>query len=211
LRLIAATRNRAKICRLEEMVGDLIEVEGLPHDISLEPGDEGSLESGESCEEIAAAKAVTWSGQFDRSVLVVATDGGLSIPALGGLWNPTRTRRFAGEHATDLDRAGALLRLTEGLAGKDRLVCWHESVAIAGSGALLETWSAMSEPGRLAACPDLRALELSGGFWIESIWQYPQFGNRLRYQLSDDQLTQLADHWALIAPQVRAWLTSIVC
>src|SRR3954453_18976851 len=105
MRLVAATRNPAKIGELQRVVGDAATIEPLPQDISLEPEIERDLEAGHDTAEIAIAKAVAWSRVVGADALVAATDGGLLIPGLEEAWDPTRTRRFAGEDASDLERA----------------------------------------------------------------------------------------------------------
>src|SRR5215213_3355139 len=105
MRLIAATRNPAKVQELARLVAGLADVAPLPN-----AGD-GDPEDGDSFATNAGAKAVFWSRRLDGGEIVVATDGGLLIPALGDRWDPVRTRRFAGGARTDPERAEALLAL----------------------------------------------------------------------------------------------------
>jgi inosine/xanthosine triphosphate pyrophosphatase family protein len=208
VRLIAATRNRAKIGELQGVVGDTAKVEPLLQDISLGPEIERSLEAGRETAEIAAAKAVAWSRAVGEGALVIATDGGLLIPALGEAWDPTRTRRFAGEDATDLERARTLLALTADLTGEDRRIGWRESLAIARGGKLLATWSAEGPTGLLATEVDPAAIEAGGGFWIPAVWRCPELYGRLLADLTAEERSALGDHWTQLAGPVREWLSS---
>src|SRR5262245_20623309 len=129
MQLIAATRNPAKVQELARRVAGLADVFPLPD------AGEGDPENGDTFAANAVAKAVSWSRRLDRGETVVATDGGLLIPALGDRWDPVRTRRFAGE--TDVERAEALLALAADLAGDDRRIVWEEAMALARDGVLL--------------------------------------------------------------------------
>jgi len=210
LRLIGATRNEAKLAELRRLVGDEATVSPLPHDISL--GDEKTrraltaVEDGGSLEEIAAAKAVVWSRLLPGKLLI-ASDGGLVIPALGESWDPTRTRRFAGESATDVERAEVLLARTADLRGDDRQISWRESVAIAKDGTLLGQWSAESEPGFLATDVDPELVAVGRGFWIESIWECPDLSDRRLASLTPKERKGRGDHWSQLESPLRRFLS----
>lgn len=206
LQITAATRNQAKIQELGRLLEGVADVHPLSHDISPEIVDVDDLEVGESCIEIAQAKAIAWSQVHLGDEIVIATDGGLVIPHFGQAWNPTRTRRFVGGSASDFDRATRLLELTAGLSGPEREIGWIEAVAIAQRGQILATWSAESEPGLLRGEVDAEALEASGGFWIDSLWLYPRFGNRLKRELLPEQFQGRRDHWSKLQEPIRAWL-----
>jgi inosine/xanthosine triphosphate pyrophosphatase family protein len=208
MRLVAATRNPAKIGELQRVVGDAATIEPLPQDISLEPEIERDLEAGHDTAEIAIAKAVAWSRVVGADALVAATDGGLLVPALGEAWDPTRTRRFAGEDATDLERARTLLALASDLTGDERRIGWRESLAIACDGKLLAIWSAEGPTGLLATDVDPAAIESGGGFWIPALWRCPELGGCLITDLTAGERSALGDHWARLAEPVREWLSS---
>src|SRR5215211_3390450 len=207
--LIAATYNEAKLEALSGLVGAAAAVSPLPPDISPEDvelrGTLTAAEAGRSVEKIASAKAVAWSRLLPGN-LVIASDGGLSIPALGDAWDPTRTRRIAAEGATDLERAGLLLARTSHLRGDDRRISWQEAVAIARNGALLGLWSAESEPGYLATEADSDLIARSNGFWVDALWICPESHDRRLVELSQAERACCGDHWSRLKSQVRDFL-----
>ena len=114
-RIVAGTRNQAKIAELAAALGDAVQIVAPP--LGIAPSEE---ESGQDVTAVAAAKALAWSralAERDPDALVAASDGGLLIPALGERWNPLHTRRFAGDYADDRARADALLALAADLEG----------------------------------------------------------------------------------------------
>lgn len=203
MELIAATRNAAKLSELRRVVGDAAELRALPQGISqgFEP-----KEFGATIEEIAAAKAIAWSRAVDNERPVIASDGGLLIPALGTHWEPTRTRRFAGDAADDLTRARALLKLTAHLTGDDRQIGWRESISIARDGVLLAQWSAESIRGLLATGVDASMVAAGSGFWLPALWRCPEYGGRLLAALTAEERELRDDHWHRLAEPVRRWL-----
>jgi inosine/xanthosine triphosphate pyrophosphatase family protein len=211
-RLIAATHNEAKLAELRRLVGESAKVSPLPSDISLEDQETrtalSEAEEGRSVEEIAAAKAVEWS-RILPGELVIVSDGGLLIPALGDEWDPTRTRRFAGADATDYERAEALLALASSLKGKERQISWREAVAIAKDGKLLGNWSAESEPGLLATDVDSDLVAAGRGFWIEAVWMCPEAGGKHLARLNQKECARRVDHWSQLESPLRQFLVMI--
>src|SRR5690349_23786563 len=126
MELVAGTHNRAKIAELQRLVGGAARV--------IPPPDAGEIhvnESSDTFAENAAAKALAWSRRLHdagMSSLVIASDGGLLIPGLAN-WDPLRTRRFAGQDATDQERAERLTEMAISLASNERAICWQEAVA----------------------------------------------------------------------------------
>jgi inosine/xanthosine triphosphate pyrophosphatase family protein len=208
-KLIAATHNEAKLEALRRLIGDAAAVSALPHDISPEDVELRdaltAVEEGRSVEEIASAKAVAWSRVLVGN-LVIASDGGLSIPALGDTWDPTRPRRIAAEGATDLERAELLLARTSHLRGDERRISWQEAVAIARNGELLGLWSAESEPGYLATEADSDLIARSNGFWVDALWICPESHDRRLVELSQAERACRGDHWSRLKSQVRDFL-----
>jgi inosine/xanthosine triphosphate pyrophosphatase family protein len=209
-RITVATTNPAKLQELQRLIGALATVIPLP----LAAGDPALAkvvhERGETVEEIAAAKAVDWSRLLASSgfpSLTIASDGGLLIPALGSLWNPLRTRRFAGEQVSDLERSRRLLDLAKHLCGEDRSIWWQEAVAIADQGRLIGTRSASGPSGRLARTIREDLLARSAGFWVPTIWEMPELGVRRLAELTPEERAQLSDHWAALREPLRAMLS----
>ena len=190
------------------MVGALAMVTPVPADLRASLADE----RGGSIEAIASEKAVTLSVRLkaaDQPSLTIASDGGLLIPGLGSAWNPLTTRRFAGEGASDLERAERLLKLAELLDDSQREIGWREAVAIANHGRLVEVLSAESEPGLLASSVDRGLIERQPGFWIPAIWLVPRFGNRPLASLTAAERQSIDDHWRRLQEPVRGALACL--
>jgi XTP/dITP diphosphohydrolase len=113
-RLLVATRSTHKLRELRELL-DLGDVELVSLD---ELGVEGDpVESGATFETNAAIKARF--GLRATGLPTLADDSGLEVDALDG--GPgVRTRRYAGEHATDADNNAKLLAALEGLPADRR-------------------------------------------------------------------------------------------
>jgi inosine/xanthosine triphosphate pyrophosphatase family protein len=210
--LIAATRNEAKLAELRWLVGETARVSPLPRDISIEDQETrtalSEAEEGSSVEEVAGAKAVAWS-RILPGELVIASDGGLLIPALGDAWDPARTRRFAGAEVTNYERARALLALASRLKGENRRISWREAVSIARDGELLGNWSAESEPGLLATDVDPDLVAAGRGFWIEAVWICPEAGGRRLARLNYEERARRVDHWSQLESPLRRFLVMI--
>ena len=150
---------------------------------------------------IARSKAVAWSRAFGG--LALASDGGVAIPALGDSWEERLTARFTGPDATDRQRVEALLALLRPYRGAERSVVFHECVALADNGTLLQTWAAASAPGLLAE--SYQPEQLVSGFWLLTLWRDPVSGKRFSALAPDD--SAYADGaWARIKPGVQAYV-----
>jgi len=113
-RLLIATRSAHKLRELRELLhldhGELVSLDELGI-----PGD--PVEDGETFETNAALKARF--GARASGLPTLADDSGLEVDALGG--NPgVRTRRYAGENATDDDNNRKLLGALDGLPADRR-------------------------------------------------------------------------------------------
>lgn len=210
-RIIAATSNPAKLQELQRLTGELATVVPLSLNVNDPAWAEMDDETGTTIEEIAASKATGWSRLLAArglDSLTIASDGGLEIPALGAAWDPRRTRRFAGEGATDLERSERLLNLASGLSDDERVISWREAVAIADQGRLLGVWSASGPPGRLARTLRADLLERAPGFWVPALWEVPAFSFRRLAELTREERDRLGDHWSMLREPVHAALTS---
>lgn len=99
-------------------------------------------ETGATFEENAILKAVHAAKTLDR--WVIADDSGLVVPALKGAPG-VRSRRYAGENATDMENRRKLLSEMAHLQDPDRqayLECW---IAIASPAGLKKTGKGISE------------------------------------------------------------------
>ncbi len=202
--IIAGTRNPEKVEALMAVLEGMARLVPPPLDISHEIEEEGD-EAGETVEAIAAGKASAWSrrlGAAGREDLVVGSDGGLLLPALGNDWNPVRTRRFAGVGKDARARADALIALTDHLEGDQRRIGWREAVAFAQHGKVVATFVAESVPGLLARDYD-PAVVVANGFWVPALWICPEFGGRRLAELMPEERAKRDDHWSRLRRQVR--------
>ena len=206
LRVVAGTGNAAKAAELRRVLAGAVAVEEAPRDISLKIRERDPKRAG-GVAHVAAAKAREWSRALtergEGNAFVVASDGGLLVPALGAAWDPLRTRRFAGEDADDRARAEALLALASGLEGEERQIGWREAAAVARGGRMLKTFVAESPPGLLAHDVDSAALAAEDGFWVPAIWLCPEFGGKRLSELTAAEREARQDHWTLLGRELR--------
>jgi XTP/dITP diphosphohydrolase len=194
-----ATTNPAKAEQLRWVFADLgLELRLLPPS-DLAPPEE----NGATFAENAEIKARHWSRHFP--MLVAASDGGMSIPALGSRWNALRTARAAGPAADDLTRARHLLRLCEHLEGAEREVFWSEALVLASHGRSLGAWTATG--ARAVLVEHFAPSDLRPGFWAASLCYLPELGATLA-ELPDSGLAPADSTWAALRTQVRAFFAS---
>ena len=157
-------------------------------------------ETGSTHLEIACQKALQWSAT--TSMLVIASDGGLTVPSLGDCWESRFTHRFAGQDASDEDRVKQLLELMKSFTGEDRKASWIESIAIADNAEVLTSWEITGADGLISNDP----VKDTGipGFWVFSIWFIPQFGKYYN-QLTTFEKETINDHWGQLKRNVQAF------
>lgn len=194
--LVLATRNPAKAAQLRELLA------GLNVDVTdgaALPDAPDADEEGGSHLAIAIGKAVAWSRAL--GALAVASDGGLSIPALGDGWSSLITRRGTGTDVPDEERARRLLRRMHGLEGERRACWWTEAVAVARAGELLGAWEANGLEGCIAS--DFVPPEGgTNGFWVSGLW-VTRDGVR-RWALTTEDAARLGDPWAAVREPLRS-------
>lgn len=202
MEILLATGNAAKQAKLRWLIDGLGFTTRTPRErgVSLDPAERES-----SHREVAAEKAVAWSRH--AGMLVIASDGGAHIPALGASWNSLFTRRAAGTDADDRDRADHLLALMAGRSGPERDVTWIEAVAVAQCGTLLGAWEEAGAIGRLVEQYD--PAKVAGGFWFPALLLVPRFG-RLYADLTPAELAQVDDGWNALRGSVRPFLAGLV-
>ncbi len=161
------------------------------------------LEDGETHEVIAREKAVKWSEA--GSMLAIASDGGLVIPALGPAWESRHTHRFAGLEVSGSQRVDRLLELMGPFAGADRTASWAEAVAIAYKGRPVASWELLGASGEIS---QTRSPGPVPEFWAFTVWTFPQFGKNYG-QLIPEELESLNDHWTRLGHLVRRFFQSI--
>ncbi len=197
--LLLASSNSAKLRRLAWLCQGLPVLLRTPFDLSILPPRVD--ERGPGFLENAVEKALAWS---DRAggILVLASDGGLRIPALAGQWNELFTRRNAGDDADGPSRVDHLLSLMHGLTGNDRACEWCEALALARDGNLLESWTACGSGGVIMERPP--ATGTAGEFWTESIRMHKAAGKLYR-DMSDVELAGYDTVWPALRDRVRTY------
>ncbi len=200
-RILLATGNPAKQATLQWLLED------LPLE-TVTPGELGLTlvpdEEGETHQAIARQKASAWSRA--ASMLVIASDGGLVIPALGANWESRFTHRFAGAAANDRDRLRSLLELMQPYQGAEREASWIEAVAIADRGQILTSWELTGATGLIADVPieDPGEDPAVEGFWVFSVWRFPELGKYYN-RLTEAERMSLDDHWTQFRVRVQSY------
>ena len=162
-RLLVATRSAHKLRELRDLLdlpdGVLVSLDELGV-----PGD--PVEDGETFETNARIKARF--GARATGLPTLADDSGIEVDALGG--GPgVRTRRYAGEDATDQDNNDKLLAALDGLPPERRgarYVCVLALALPSEGGGLLITVTRGTTRGRIATGP-----RGSGGFGYDPIFE----------------------------------------
>jgi len=197
--ILLATTNPAKERTFRWLLEGLLLSPVTPARLGL---DSDPKEEGDSHEAIARLKAQEWSAA-GGSVLAIASDGGLVIPALGARWESRYTHRFAGPAADDAERTRRLLELMHPHSGTAREASWVEALAIADRGLVLASWELSGSTGVIAESPvDQPSIP---GFWAFSVWYFPRLGKGYN-QLSPEERESLDDHWTRLRPMVQRFL-----
>jgi len=196
-KILLGTGNLAKQATLRWLLDGLSLRCFTPSDLGLTTVPD---ETGSTHLEIACQKALQWSAT--TSMLVIASDGGLTVPSLGDCWESRFTHRFAGQDASDEDRVKQLLELMKSFTGEDRKASWIESIAIADHTEVLTSWEITGADGLISNDP----VEDTGipGFWVFSIWFIPQFGKYYN-QLTTFEKETINDHWGQLKRNVQAF------
>ena len=205
MQIVAGTTNAAKITALRTLLAPSAEVIASPI-----PGPPHVNESGGTIAEVAILKANAWSKWLatkDVQLPVIVTDGGLTIPAMLS-WDPTRTRRLAGEGKTLVQLAEALLERASGLTDGERRIGWTEVAVIVQPDGRMVTYAAESPPGVLATTVVAEDLAESDGFWVPAIWLCPEYGMKRLIDLTQEELAFRTDHWDRLGTALRRDLTT---
>ena len=160
-------------------------------------------EDGATHEAIAREKALRWSEA--SSMLAIASDGGLVVPALGPAWESRHTHRFAGPEVDDSQRVDRLLELMEPFTDAARSASWAEALAIAHKGRLLASWELSGAAGEIARSHGPGPVS---EFWAFTVWTFPRYGKAYN-QLTPSERESLNDHWTRLGHLVRRFFQSI--
>jgi XTP/dITP diphosphohydrolase len=203
-RLVVATRSPHKLRELRQLL-DLDDLDLVSLDEAGIAGD--PVEDGASFEANAAIKARHAARASGLASL--ADDSGLEVDALGGAPG-VRTRRFAGEQATDEDNNARLLRELQGLPPGQRGARYVCVLALAlpdgtGSRGLRLVRRRGTCRGRIAIEP-----RGSGGFGYDPIFEPAgePAGGRTLGQWSADEKNRIS-HRARAARRMRSVLASL--
>ena len=198
--ILLGTGNPAKERALRWLLEDLPLAPVTPGQLGL---DSVAEEVGDTHEAIGRAKARDWS--LAGSMLAIASDGGLVLPALGAGWDSRHTHRFAGPMADDAGRRRGLLDLMRPFRGTEREAWWVEAVAIADRGRVLTSWELKGAAGVIAERPGGTAQD--PGFWAFSVWYFSQY-DKTYDQLSLAEREALQDHWVNLRRLVQRFFRS---
>lgn len=128
IRVLLATSNTGKLREYRELArGSQLELEVIPNFDELPRFEESAPTFAEN----SAGKALHYS-RFTGEI-VLADDSGLSVTALGGAPG-VLSARYAGQHATDLDRMNKLLHQMQGVEGTGRRARFICVTALAARG-----------------------------------------------------------------------------
>ena len=199
--ILLATSNPAKQRTFRWLLEGLPLTPFTPQDLGIASVPD---EVGNSHLAVARLKAQSWSQT--GSMLAIASDGGLAVPALGAGWQSLYTHRFAGETATGEDRVRSLLDLLQPYRGRDRRASWLESLAIAHRGRVLVSWELEGATGIIGEKMPVETLE-PDGFWAFSVWEFPHLGKTYN-QLSTPEREALDDHWVRLQRLVQRFFRS---
>ena len=164
-RLLVATRSAHKLRELRELLGLEAELVDLD-DVGIT---DEAIEDGETFEANAAIKARLFAALSGMPTL--ADDSGIEVDALGGAPG-VRTRRYAGENATEPENNAKLLGALRGLPSERRGARYRCVLALAlpedrGSrGGQPVRMSHGTMEGRIAAAP-----RGDGGFGYDPIFE----------------------------------------
>jgi XTP/dITP diphosphohydrolase len=202
-RLLVATRSTHKLRELRELLA-------LPDGVLLSLDDLGvagePVEDGETFETNAAIKARF--GLRATGLPTLADDSGIEVDALDGAPG-VRTRRYAGEDATDEDNNRKLLAALDGLPPERRGARYVCVLALARPdargprGGVKLTVTRGTVRGRIAPAP-----RGSGGFGYDPIFEpWPEpVGGRTFGEWSADAKNEIS-HRAAAARRMRRHLT----
>ncbi len=198
-KILIATNNPHKVKKITSMLVGLDNV--LIETPALAGLDMDIDESGDTFESNAVLKAVEYSRRYDG--LVIATDGGMNIPYLAD-WVAIRTKRFAGDRATDQDRIRQVLSRMHNKTGKERQMAWREAIAVAKNGRKLFSIEVPGAEGLMSTNYDPK--KYRAGIWLCSIWEFPQFGNKNFFDLTEDEVAEVEISWLRLGKALSKYL-----
>lgn len=153
----------------------------------------------------AEKKAIEISKLTDWYVL--ASDGGVDIPGLGGKWDILRNQRIVGEEKTDVEKAEKLLDLMKDLKGEKRKAAYHLALAFAKGGKLIWSTEQISDNGFISE--ELIDKEIPPYRWMGHLWYYPQY-NKVFNKLSEKEKEEVRKQGIEIKKNLRKIIEKIL-
>ncbi len=194
-KLLVATNNRGKLREYARLLGELpFELVTLS-DVGIEAEVE---ETGSTMEENAVSKAVAYSKM--SGLVALADDSGLEVDALNG--EPgVRSRRYAGDNASDEERNRYLLSKLSGVTPGERGARFRCVIALATPDG--NVWTCEG------TCDGVIALEArgQGGFGYDPVFLVPGLGKHMA-ELTLDEKNEVS-HRARAARKAREILLSL--
>ena len=166
--IVLGTHNDEKASELSLLL------QGLPLNLvsAKDLNEVASLEEiGTTHYENACHKARYWSSVSGG--LAIASDGGLVIPSMFGIWNSLYTNRTFIDLPVE-QRSAALIELVDRHQPLNRSAFWIEAVAVAVGGISLAAWVARSTVGCIALW--VNDHNPRPQFWVNGAWYFPQLG-----------------------------------
>ena len=194
--IVLGTHNDEKASELSLLL------QGLPLNLvsAKDLNEVASLEEiGTTHYENACHKARYWSSVSGG--LAIASDGGLVIPSMFGIWNSLYTNRTFIDLPVE-QRSAALIELVDRHQPLNRSAFWIEAVAVAVGGISLAAWVARSTVGYIALWVNDRNPRPQ--FWVNGAWYFPQLGKYYGF-LSERERAWYPDHWAVLGPQINSF------
>lgn len=190
-RIVIASSNPHKIAKiraiLEPYFDDIKSLADFP-DVTL--AEEDCVTFAEN----ARLKALGLSEQLHT--MVIATDGGAQIPALGDQWNSLYTRRFIGENKTDEDRVHTMLEMMD--SKTDRRVWFTEAYSLCQDGTVVFETEVNSPIGQIKDAWDGR---MKPGAWLLALWHLPN-RNKDFFDLTDEEIKAEENTWAQLKQKI---------
>jgi XTP/dITP diphosphohydrolase len=184
MKILIGTKNPYKAGIMEYMLGDAEDVQiHLLKDSNIDIEVE---EDGKTLSENAQKKAIEISQYTDMYVL--ASDGGVDIPALGDRWDILRNQRIVGHENEDIVKANKVLSLMNGIKREDRRVEYHLALALALKGKVVGVLEDITDHGYIVE--EIPEGDMPFGMWMGHIWYYPKFEKTLT-QLNKKELEEV--------------------
>lgn len=200
--ILIGTKNQYKATEMAWFLG------GLPQ-VNIHNWDELNLavkieEDQPSLIQNARKKAIEISKLTDWYVL--ASDGGIDIPALGKKWDILKNQRTVGEEKTDVEKADKLLELMTGLKGEKRRASYKLALALAKNGSLVWSTEQISDRGYIVE--KLSDKEIPPYRWVGHLWYYPQ-QKKVFNKLSEEEKEEVRKQGAGIKRDLRKVIKAI--